>query len=517
MFFRDYLANYQTPGTNHSRKASDSIPWLLFPVLFLIGTVATPQTVTTVYSFAGPDGSTPNAGLTMGADNNLYGTTFSGGAVNQSGTIFEITNAGALTSIYSFSGPDGSSPHGALALGSDGNFYGSTYSGGANNLGTVFKITPAGILTTLHSFIGTDGAYPLAGLTAGANGDFYGSTVGGGASGNGTIFTIDSGGTLTTIYNFSGVDGSAPYAALTPGSDGNFYGATESGGANSYYGTLFRITPAGALTTIYSFAFTDGSSPYASLTAANGLFYGTASNGGADTQYGTVFSVTSTGALTSLHNFSGPDGSVPGAALTVNSNGIFYGTSIGGGANYQYGTVFQLTPGGTLTTLHSFHGTDGANPTGSLSFGSDGNLYGTTSGGGLNGYGTVFRLPTCSSCTATSLISSANPSIDGTAVTLTAEVTAVAGGGTPNGTVVFKDGSSRLGSATLAGGTASVTSSAFTQGAQTVSATYLGNKSFQPSSGTLTQQVNSSEDAIRAASSLHEHDRDGQANATSER
>lgn len=478
--------------------------------------MATAQTFTTVHSFAGTDGSTPNAGLTLGPGNNLYGTTFRGGA-NQSGTVFKITNAGLLTSLYSFSGPDGSGPYGALAIGSDGNFYGSTYSGGSDNLGTVFKITPAGTLTTLHSFIGTDGAYPIAGLTPGANGDFYGSTVGGGASGNGTIFTIDSAGTLTTIYNFSGVDGSAPYAALTLGSDGNFYGVTESGGANSYYGTLFQMTPAGALTTLYSFAFTDGSSPYASLTAANGLFYGTASNGGANTQFGTVFSVTSAGALTSLYNFSGPDGSVPGGALAVNSNGVLYGTSIGGGANYQYGTVFQLAPGGTLTTLHNFYGIDGANPTGSLTFGSDGNLYGTASSGGANGQGTIFRLQTCPSCTTTSLVSSANPSIEGIAVTLTAEVTAVAGGGTPTGTVIFKDGNSSLGSATLAGGKASFTTSAFTPGAQIIVAIYSGSKSFQSSSGVLTQQLNSNLNAIRGVSNLYEHDRGEQANATSER
>jgi len=176
--------------------------------------------------------------------------------------------------------------------------------------------------------------------------------------------------------------------------NGNFYGTTEIGGADGY-GTVFKITPKGALTTLYSFCAqlncTDGATPYAGLVqATNGNFYGTTFNGGAD-GYGTVFRITSRGTLRTLHSFDGTDGASPIAGLVQATNGNFYGTTEIGRANGE-GTVFEITPRGTLTTLHSFAGADGAFPFAGLAQDTDGNFYGTAYQGGTANDGTVFSL-----------------------------------------------------------------------------------------------------------------------------
>jgi uncharacterized repeat protein (TIGR03803 family) len=245
-------------------------------------------TLTTLYSFCSQpncaDGLDPKGTLVQGADGNFYGTTFGtsfGGAGTQ-GTVFKITPGGALTTLHSFCSQlncaDGETPQAGLVQGTDGNFYGTTSGGGGQNIanetedgGTIFKITPTGALTTLYSFcyqiICADGSNPWAGLVRGADGNFYGTTPSGGANHEGTVFKITPGGTLTTLYNFCSqlncADGSNPQpgARLTQGTDGNFYGTTGGGGANEA-GTAFKITPAGTLTTLYSFgsASTEGSS-----------------------------------------------------------------------------------------------------------------------------------------------------------------------------------------------------------------------------------------------------------------
>jgi len=199
------------------------------------------------------DGFVPVAGLIQGTDGKFYGTTEYGGASNACwsgnhavgcGTVFEITPNGALTT-YSFNGADGAYPYAGLAEGTDGNFYGTTSFGGANgHFGTVFKITASGMLTTLHSFDGTDGEAPAAGpvQATSLDGNFYGTTTSGGAYGAGTLFKITPGGTLTTLYSFDGKDGEWPYAGLVQATDGNFYGTTAFGGADGG-GTVFKITP----------------------------------------------------------------------------------------------------------------------------------------------------------------------------------------------------------------------------------------------------------------------------------
>ena len=175
-----------------------------------------------------------------------------------------------LTTLYSFTGTtaDGAFPNTKLVQGSDGNFYGTTngssnQDGSVNVNGTVFSITPAGVLTLLHNFTDTGkyGSQP-AGLVQGSDGNFYGVTTRDGSSNVGTVYSITPGGVLTTLHNFTGTgtDGEVPQSALVQGSDGNFYGTTSGGGSNSD-GTIFSITPAGVLTTLYNFADTDGSSP----------------------------------------------------------------------------------------------------------------------------------------------------------------------------------------------------------------------------------------------------------------
>ncbi len=245
------------------------------------------QTFTTLAVFNGTNGWGPGyETLIQGTDGNLYGTTLgvggpNGNCITNCGTIFKITPAGTLTPLHSFEGPDGTTPQAGLVQGADGNFYGTTYAGGANGYGTVFKITPGSTLITLHSFNSTDGGNPLAGLVQATDGNFYGTTaVGGGNGGYGTVFKITPGGTLTTLYSFDYAHGFSPFGWLVQATDGNFYGTTSSGGTNGD-GTVFKITPGGTLTTLHSFDGTDGANPRAGLVqGTDGNFYGTTSNGG---------------------------------------------------------------------------------------------------------------------------------------------------------------------------------------------------------------------------------------------
>jgi uncharacterized repeat protein (TIGR03803 family) len=296
----------------------------------------------------------------------------------------------------------------ALVQGADGNFYGTTESGGANGEGTVFKMTPPGTLTTLYSFCSqpscTDGSLPLAGLVLATDGNFYGTTMGGGANGLGTVFKITPGGKLTTLYSFCSQtncpDGSQPSAALVEGIDGNFYGTTSQEGANGEGGTVFKISAGGKLTTLYSFCSQndciDGQNPYTAglIQASDGNFYGATGDGGAN-GLGTVFKITAGGTLTTLHSFDGDDGANAYAGLVQATNGNFYGTTANAGESGD-GTIFEMTPAGVLTTIYNFcaitYCPDGADPTAPLIQATDGNFYGTVPGGGANNSGTVFAV-----------------------------------------------------------------------------------------------------------------------------
>jgi uncharacterized repeat protein (TIGR03803 family) len=378
----------------------------------------------TLYSFSGPDGAQPIGGLVQSINGNLYGTTEYGGANGGgSGNIFEITPGGTLAGAFSLCSPSNQCPDGiylvtGLVPAVNGDFYGTTLEG------AVFRMTLNGALTTIYQFCSqakcVDGEYPQS-LVRAANGNLYGTTLEGGTFSSGTVFKIDPSGTFTTLYSFCSQtdcsDGQFP-GALVQATDGNLYGTTQNGGANNF-GTVFKITTNGTLTTLYSFCSqsgcADGEYPANVLVqSAKGNLFGIATAGGglnAENIYvgaGTIFEITPEGALTTLYHFCSQSGCLDGnapSALLQAADGNLYGTTIGGGVNYQ-GIVFELTPSGTFTTLHSFCSqadcTDGQSPA-ALAQATNGVFYGTTLDGGnrgSNGYcdslwptcGTVFSL-----------------------------------------------------------------------------------------------------------------------------
>jgi uncharacterized repeat protein (TIGR03803 family) len=322
--------------------------------------------------------------------------------------------------LYAFgsSSTDAISPSGVLLKGSDGNFYGTTEYGGINGSvssdnftgnGTVFKITPTGEETVLYSFAGgsADGANPQV-LIQGSDGNFYGVTSNGGANGVGTLFKLTPEGAETIVHSFVAGNGPENPTGLIQASDGNFYGTSPLSGAYGS-GQVFKVTPNGVLTLLYTFGATafDGANPVGQLVqGSDGNFYGVTSSGGQncipDGQVslpcGTVFKITPSGVETIVHMFSGPDGVNPGAGLIQGSDGNFYGTTTGGVTN-SGGTVFEITPGGVETTLYSFSQpvepagfTPDAGPDAGLTESSDGNFYGTTSAGGETDGGSMFQL-----------------------------------------------------------------------------------------------------------------------------
>ena len=324
------------------------------------------------------------------------------GNTSSASTTYSVVAETPSTSVtfevlHNFNGTDGSNPLDGLVRGSDGNFYGTTYSGGTYGYGTVFKMDTLGTVTTLHSFDNVnDGAYPYAGLVQGTDGSFYG-TANYGPTGNGTIFKVDATGTLTVVHALASSEGQNPAAALVQGSDGSFYGTAPYGGPNGY-GSIFKVDTTGNFAVLHAFTYSDGANPHGTLTSgADGYFYGTTSAGG-PYSYGTVFKVDTTGTLITLHGFVSSDGAYPQAAVVRGTDGNFYGTTYYGGA-VGYGTVFKMDATGAITTLHSFANGDGSYPYGSLVEGQDGALYGSTYTGGPIGYGTLFRIDTAGTMT----------------------------------------------------------------------------------------------------------------------
>jgi uncharacterized repeat protein (TIGR03803 family) len=362
------------------------------------------QTFTILTSFNSTGGYNPNPTLVQGFNGNFYGTTYVSDEGNGLGTVFEITASGKMGALNSFNYNNGAQPMVGLVQAANGDLYGTTSYGGTNAAGTVFEVTPAGTLTTLYNFcsigVCADG-YGGAGLVQASNGNFYGTTLIGGADGNddGTVFEITPAGVLTTLHSFDGTDGSSPQG-LVQAANGNFYGTAGGGGANGG-GTIFEITPAGTLTTLYNFCSlelcADGRNPVTLLQASDGNFYGTSRNGGfgntTNCQFidgcGTVFELTPAGTLTTLHKFDFNVGSQPNALVQA-TDGNFYGIAGGGGIG-NVGMIFKITSAGTFTTLHTFDFNDGAYPN-ALMQATDGSFYGTTGAGGSNAVGVAFSL-----------------------------------------------------------------------------------------------------------------------------
>jgi uncharacterized repeat protein (TIGR03803 family) len=459
--------------------------------------MTTNGTLTSLVSFNNTNGAYPYCALTPGVDDDFYGTTFSGGA-NDAGTLYRLTINGTLTTLLSFDPPN-AYPYGGLVLGANGNFYGTTEYGGTNDDGTVFSMTTNGTFTTLASFnIDVTGGYPTTALVQGADGNFYGTTSSGGAFGTtyyngtyggGTVYSVTTNGTLNTLISFESTNGLAPQAALVQGADGCFYGTTYYGGvgfnginysgdgiifclgaapptttpaiiaqpagqivpvsgtaifsvdasgagALSYCwqrngspiagatqssftrnnvqledsGSQFRcvisnvygsVTSSGAALTVLKgsgpvFLFNGADGGYSSATllqGADGNFYGTTEYGGTNGN-GTVFKLTANGIFSTLVSFNYyVTGGNPWAGLAQGADGNFYGTAAFGGA-HDLGTVFRMTTNGALTVLISFDNTNGSNPYGALVAGADGSFYGTAYNGGVFHAGTAFRVTT---------------------------------------------------------------------------------------------------------------------------
>jgi uncharacterized protein (TIGR03437 family) len=354
-------------------------------------------------------------------EGNFYGTAATGGigykvAADSSGygLIFEISPAGTLTVLHSFNGTDGAMPAtGVIASG--GNLYGtfdgfapeSFNSPGGSIPGGIFQLTPSGTLSILDSVpqsvsLTLNGYSPISGLTIGPDGDSYGviqNPSNGGCTGNcGTVFGMTPTGALQTIFVFNGADASAGYSALTLGPDGNFYGTALTGG-------IYRLTPGGTFTLLYTFLSPGGetSAPVGGLALGpDGNFYGMTEYGGTSPNSGTVFRITPNGTLTTLYDFNGSAAPFsgfqigPNATLVLGPDGNFYGVTEYGGTcsagEYGCDTIFRISPSGDFATVYTFRGSDGRQPVTGLTLGSDGNFYGTTYYGGANDAGTIFRL-----------------------------------------------------------------------------------------------------------------------------
>ncbi len=306
----------------------------------------------------------------------------------------------SFSTLVDFDSTNGANPEAALIQAIDGSLYGTTSEGGSYGYGTIFKITPGGTLTTIYSFCAlancTDGSVPESVLVQGVDGNFYGTTNQGGKYSQGTVFEITPEGELTTLYSFNDcsvsgcLGGYHPSGGLVQATDGNFYGTTLNGGEYGD-GIFFKVTPAGTVTPIAN--LTDGAYTVAALIqGSDGNFYGTTIRGG--NCCGTVFEITPAGVETTLHTFclleNCSDGSYPVGGLLQASDGNFYGTT-GGYGFISYGIIYRLSPTGVFTVMYHFHSTDGEIPLAALIQATDGNLYGTTSEGGANGLGTVFR------------------------------------------------------------------------------------------------------------------------------
>jgi uncharacterized repeat protein (TIGR03803 family) len=390
-----------------------------------------------LHRFGGlPDGMFPLGSLFRGLAGNLYGTTFQGGVTGGScgnlgcGVVFKLDPTGKETVLYRFTGgADGALPSSGVIGDRVGNLYGTTFQGGGSaNDGVVFKLDPTGKETVLFTF-GFDGG--PSGLTPDRAGNVYGTTAFScsnfGCFGSGTVFKLDPTGKETVLYRFAGApDGLSPDSGVIRDFVGNLYGTTGAGGnttgvcpSSAGCGVVFKLDPAGHETVLYSFTGgADGSLPSAGLFRdLAGNLYGTTTYGGITTGVcgprgappvtgcGVVFKLDPTGKETVLYSFTGgADGAWPLAGVIRDSAGNLYGTtSIGGVCAMGFGgwgVVFKLDPAGHETVLHSFAGgPDGNGPSASLIPDRAGNLYGTTVDGGVTtgicapqGCGVVFKL-----------------------------------------------------------------------------------------------------------------------------
>jgi uncharacterized repeat protein (TIGR03803 family) len=361
------------------------------------------QTFKSLYSFAGsPDGAMPRGGVTRDSSGNLYGTTSAGGSFGF-GTVYMLSASGQESVLHSFTGrADGAIPYAGVIHDAENNLYGTTISGGAHGFGIVFEVNPATKQeTVLHSFAGgKDGATPLAGLLMDSSGNLYGTTFAGGSSNVGTVYKLNiKTGQETMLYSFRGdPDGAEPvYGNLIMDSSGNIYGTTQAGGSSNK-GTVWELSANGTETVLHSFTGGAdgggndvGGADQSLAMDAKGNLYGTTERGGVGA--GVVFKVNiKTKTETVLYTFNAPsDGEIPSSGLLRDTNGNLYGSTAAGGDNSSDGTVFKVR-GKTETVLHRFNGGDGQDPFRSPLLLDGGAVYGVTYLGGSSGNGTVWQL-----------------------------------------------------------------------------------------------------------------------------
>ena len=369
--------------------------------------------LTTLVSFNGSNGSNPVAALSIDKTGNLYGTTRFGGpgagsSGTGNGTVFELQKQdySAAVTLFAFSGQDGANPSTTLVLDPPNRLFGTTSGGGAGDTGTVFELsrTNGGTFTSLASFGGAVGVNPtslvaLPAATTGSGYALYGTTIQGGSSGNGTVFELSgpSLATLAATASFPGSFAEHPGATLVAGPNGVLFG-TDSTGGQYGQGTVFSLSgPAYAtFTVLATFNGSNGAFPQGSLTVDGaGNLYGTTSTGGPSGD-GTVFELSGPqhDQLTTLAAFAinDPNGAEPLGALLLDAKGKLYGTTSTGGAD-KAGTVFRISANHAVyTVLHSFAGSDGSGPAAGLVNDPAGALYGTTAAGGAYGLGTAFMI-----------------------------------------------------------------------------------------------------------------------------
>lgn len=358
-----------------------------------LGCLASAQVFHEVYSFRGVAGSPAEAALAQGRDGDLYGDYYGSQAICAGG-VFRVSTLGWWTDLYNEVGGSTTNcgrPVGGLTLGTDGNFYGAAYLGGTYGYGYLYKLTPSGALTVLYNFMNFgDGAGPASPPIEGLDGNLYGTTAGvfpfpnsvgsvvykfslsgvmttlyhfgtnlytaapviqakngnlyatspfGGAYSCGTIVELATSG--QTLFNYSfpcGAGGAYPFGPLFQASDGNLYGTTQDAcGACGYYGTIYRLSPDGTVTTIHSFTPDGARYPTAGLTeGTDGYLYGDASSA--------LFRVSKSGDFQLLYTLTTQDGFNISSGLTQHTNGLFYGTTLYGGS-FGYGSVFGLDMG----------------------------------------------------------------------------------------------------------------------------------------------------------------------------
>ena len=364
------------------------------------------------YSFKndGIDGINPEGTLVAGTNGFFLGTTAFGGS-DGFGTVFKVNAKGVETVLHAFAGTggggDGYSPRSGLLPMGGGVFYGTTPGGGTFGYGTIYSITQAGAYSIVYSFTGdNDGSNPYSGLIKDKAGNVYGVTEYGGASGSqsagfGTIYKIAAGGGQSVLYSFTGGDdGGHPLDVLVRDKAGNLYGVARDFG-HFHSGVVFKLSHTGVYSVLYAFTGgADGGDPIGGLAldSAGSILYGTTNRGGG-ANLGTVFKIAlgATPVFTTLHSFGGGgDANLPTTELVFDKAGDLFGTT-GLGGEFDAGTVYKIAPDGTESVVYSFSPVNGHQDGPAAAVLVKGTLsstvlYGTTDSGGTDDKGAVFRL-----------------------------------------------------------------------------------------------------------------------------